>query len=131
MTTSDTTTSDRSTTFRSARRRLTVLAVVLAAAVPLAGCAGPTQPKEYGDAYRANFMIGCTGVEPNEQGQFVDPDLGSVPYCECVYQGLVDTVPFADVEAFEKQQATEEAGQIVVPPNIQTVYDRCKSSTGA
>ena len=116
---------------RSRGRAGVVGLVVAAAAMLLPACAGPTQPKEYGDAYRANFMIGCTGVEPNAEGQFVDPSLGTVPYCECVYQGLVDTVPFDQVESFEQQQAEAEAGQIVVPANIQAVYDRCKQSDPA
>ena len=113
---------------RDRPRRGPVLVGLLAATLALAGCAGPTQPKEYGEAYQANFMIGCTGVEPNEQGQFTDPTRGTVPYCECVYQGLVDTVPWEQVDAFEQQQSQEEAGQIVVPANIQTVYDRCKQA---
>lgn len=119
----------RRSTGRYRRAVIGVLGAVIAAAA-LIGCTGPTQPKEYGDAYKENFMIGCTGVEPNEEGQFVDPSLGTVSYCECVYQGLVDTVPFDQVEAFEKQQAESEAGQIVVPANIEAVYDRCRSSTG-
>jgi len=110
--------------------RLVVLLVACILAATTA-CSGQTQPREYGEKYEANFMIGCTGVEPNAEGVFSDPSLGTVPYCECVYDGLVEKVPFDQVEEFEKQQATEEAGQIVVPAPIQAVYDGCVQTNPA
>jgi hypothetical protein len=101
--------------------RATVVALALGALV-LSACGGQTQPREYGEQYEANFMIGCTGVEPNADGVFENPDLGSVPYCECVYE---------QVEQFEEQQAQEEAGQITVPAPIQAVYDGCAQTNPA
>jgi|688.fasta_scaffold798972_2 hypothetical protein len=114
------------------RRHIRAALVALAlGALVLSACGGQTQPREYGEQYEANFMIGCTGVEPNADGVFENPDLGSVPYCECVYDGLVEKVPFEQVEQFEEQQAQEEAGQITVPAPIQAVYDGCAQTNPA
>jgi hypothetical protein len=89
------------------------------------GCAGQTQPREYNAAYEANLMFGCTGVQPNADGEYEDPTLAPVSYCECLYDGLKEKVPFKDAEEFEKQQAEDEAGEIEVPKDIQAVYDDC------
>lgn len=105
------------------------LFAAVVALVALAGvaCGGvEQQPTEYGQDYEDNFMFGCTGVEPNSDGQYEDPSLAPVSYCECVYEGLVEKVPFDDAKEFEEQQAEEEAGQIEVPDNIQAVYDDCE-----
>lgn len=98
-----------------------LVAVLLASA----GCSAQTQPRSYGPDYEANFMFGCTGVEPNSDGEYENPKLAPADYCECVYDGLVKKVPFADAKEFEEQQAEESAGKIKVPKGIQAVYDAC------
>ena len=102
--------------------------VMVSALILLAGCSQQTQPREYGEQYEKNLMIGCTGVEPNDQGKYRDPTLGSVAYCQCVYEGLKEKVPFDDAKKFEEQQAEEKAGEIVVPKNIASVYDACRKT---
>jgi len=114
----------RSTSFRIA---VATTGLVLLAFVSSA-CSGQTQPRDYGDVYQANFMIGCTGVEPEENGTFTNPSLGSVPYCDCVYQGLVEKVPFDQAKDFEEQQAASQPGEITIPDNINQVYAACKQS---
>ncbi|MFZ4516907.1 MAG: hypothetical protein ACOYOP_00850 [Microthrixaceae bacterium] len=112
-------------------RRSRPAAVVLAAVsvvMLLAGCSQNQQPREYGEQYEKNLMIGCTGVEPNDQGKYRNPTLGSAAYCQCVYKGLVEKVPFDDAKKFEEQQAEEKAGEITVPKNIASVYDACKKA---
>lgn len=94
-------------------------------------CSGQTQPREYGEVYQANFMIGCTGVEPQDDGSFSNPTLGSPPYCDCVYQGLVEKVPFEQAKEFEDQQAASQPGEITIPDNINQVYESCKQSNPA
>jgi hypothetical protein len=119
--------SRRSTPLRLAvaTTSLVVLAFVSSA------CSGETQPGEYGEAYQANFMIGCTGVEPQEDGTFTNPSLGSPPFCDCVYQGLEEKVPFEQAKEFEDQQAESEPGEITIPDNINQVYEACKASNPA
>lgn len=108
---------------------LAPLSVVMVSVVTLlAGCSQNQQPREYGEQYEKNLMIGCTGVEPDEQGKYRNPDLGSVAYCQCVYKGLVEKVPFDDAKKFEEAQAEEKAGEITVPKNIASVYDACKKA---
>jgi hypothetical protein len=106
--------------------RLLLLPLV-GALVLLSACGQQTQPTGYGQDYKDNFMFGC-----NQQSKMYD-DPGGGPqapkdYCNCVYKGLVEKVPFDDAKKFEEQQADEKAGQIKVPKNIQTVFDSCKSA---
>lgn len=112
---------------RPSPARRALLPVVAAVAVLLgAGCSTVgRQPTDYGADYKANFMFGCTGVEPGRQ-----PTLASKSFCECYYKQLVEKVPFDDAKAFEEEQAKADSGKdIVVPKNIQQVIDECRAST--
>ncbi len=112
--------------------RVLLLALI---AIPLAvGCGVERQPTGYGDDYRDNFMIGCTGADPDGEPVKSDqaPDgvkLASKSDCECIYEGLEETVPFEDAKTFEEAQAEAEDGaDIEVPKNIQSVFDGCSDS---
>ncbi|MEX0767606.1 MAG: hypothetical protein WD029_03950, partial [Microthrixaceae bacterium] len=103
----------------------------LGAAV-ISGCGGAVaDPKDYGDVntknegYYGNLMYGCTGVRANEAGKYEDVTLENTDYCNCLYEGLKETVPFSDAREFDKYQATAQAGEIKVPTNIQTVQEKC------
>ena len=99
--------------------------VVAVFTLVLAGCGQQTQPTSYGADYKSNFIFGC-----NQQVKSPDGVGPRAPkdYCNCVYKGLVDKVPFDDAKKFEEQQADEKAGQISVPKNIQAVFDSCKKA---
>ena len=119
---------------RPARRTIRTVILVTACAIALSSCGGTVRdPNEYGDVttdgtgYYGNLMYGCTGVEPTD-GKYVDVKLESVDYCNCIFDGLKETVPFSDAKAFDKKQATEKAGEIVIPNNIQTVQEKCGTS---
>jgi hypothetical protein len=92
----------------------------------LAGCGVNPQPTEYGKDYRENFMLGCTGVDTEGNVPDGGEELASESVCECIYQGLVEKVPFDEAKEFEEQQSEAESGSdIEVPDNIQTVIDDC------
>jgi len=121
---------------RPVTRAVRGLSVAAVAALALTSCAGgQPQPTGYGEPTRdgsgfyGNFMYGCTGVEPNEDGEYVDEELESQEFCRCVYEGLSDPgagVPFSEVRAFEEAQAEAEDGDdIEVPRDIQRIMDRC------
>jgi len=114
---------------RSTVRPGRLAAVVLVAAMAvLSSCGGvKTDPRDYGDAYKENFMLGCTGKEANGTVPNDGQVLASKSYCECVYNGLTKTVPFDEAKQFEEAQAKAETGaDIKVPKNIQSVFDKCK-----
>lgn len=121
---------------RPVTRALRGLSLFAVAAVALAGCAGgQAQPREYGEVttdgsgYYGNFMLGCTGVEPNDDGEYVDEELESQDYCRCVFEGLKDPgdgVPFAEMQEFEDAQADAEDGaEITVPADVRRIMDGC------
>jgi hypothetical protein len=111
------------------------LAVLAVLAVPAAGCTGgQPQPRGYGEpttdgsGYYGNFMLGCTGVEPNAEGDYVDVRYESQDYCRCVYDGLRDPggVPFGEMQAFEEAQSeAADSSEITIPRNIKGVMDEC------
>jgi len=106
----------------SSRRRASFLGslLVVLALVVLAGCSGQQQPTDYGEDYKQNFMLGCTGV---------DGELASESQCECLYKGLEDKVDFDDAKTFEEDQEKAESGDdIKIPDNIQAVVDDCKEA---
>ena len=114
------------------------LSVVLVCAVALVGCGGVVRdPTEYGDVnsegegYYGNLMYGCTGVQPNDDGKYEDPTLGSEAFCKCLFQGLKETVPWDDAKEFDQAQAKEDAGDITVPSNIAKVQQKCGDSTSS
>lgn len=110
----------------------TILVVIVVAALTLVGCTGQArQPDNYGsanpdgDGFYGNFMFGCTGVTPID-GEYPDPTLESQTFCRCVYDGMKETVPFAEAKAFDEAQAAAEPGtEIAVPDNIAAIQERC------
>ncbi len=114
----------------TAAKKLLVAFVCLLVVV---GCSGQArQPSEYGEinskgeGYFGNLMYGCTGVQPTD-GKYINETLSSADYCECLFTGLKDTVPFAEVKKFEETQADAKAGdEITVPKGIAKVQRECK-----
>ena len=79
-----------------------ILAAIAIVAFALAGCGGQArQPDSYGsanpdgDGFYGNFMFGCTGVTPVD-GEYLETTLETKSFCRCVYDGMKDTVPFAE-----------------------------------
>jgi hypothetical protein len=103
-----------------------------ATALMLTACGGgqPATPDNYGepnpdgDGYYGNFMYGCTGVLPTD-GAYVDVTLGSEAFCRCVYDGMVETVPFDEAKRFDDAQAESAPGDITIPANIAAVQEGC------
>jgi hypothetical protein len=113
---------------RPLRRSLLVgaLAVLLGASA----CGQQRQPTEYGKEYKENFMLGCTGVDADGEVPPGGEKLASTSYCECVYEGLEDKVPFDEAREFEEQQSEADSGEdIEVPKNIQAVFDGCEAKS--
>lgn len=117
---------------RSLRRTMVVLgAVVLTFA--LGACTGAVrEPTNYGkvndkgEGFYGNLMYGCTGVTPDEDGNYVDEKLSSADYCKCLFTGLSDRVPFSDVRDFEKAQADAAADEEPpIPDEIARVQRDC------
>jgi hypothetical protein len=95
----------------------------------LSACGQATQPSEYGADYEKNFMFGCNEQQEVPEEDAADTTPGpqaSEDFCQCVYDGLQDKVPFEEVKQFEEQQAEEDAGEIEVPKAIQAVIDSCE-----
>lgn len=75
-------------------------------------------------------MLGCTGVEADGEVPPGGEELASKSYCECVYRGLEDKVPFDEAREFEEQQSEADSGEdIDVPKNIQAVFDGCEAKS--
>jgi hypothetical protein len=118
---------------RPAPRPVRLLIVGLVASVALVGCTGQqADPGEYGDVntendgYYGNFMFGCTGVEANDDGEYVDVKLENPDFCTCVFEQMMQTVPFADAKAFDEAQADAEEGtEITIPSNIDSARESC------
>lgn len=126
---------------RSVSRSFRALTVAAIASVALIGCTNggqAAQPKEYGDintenkGYYGNLMFGCTGVQANGDGEYVDVELESPAFCTCVFRGMKETVPFSEAKAFDEQQAeAEEGAEIELPASIDKVRTTCAESDSA
>lgn len=120
----------KSISLRNQSRRLRLAALgAVALVVPLA-CGVNPQPTDYGDDYEDNFMLGCTGIfqKGDKEGERSSDAVVFAPQdeCQCIYDGLVEKVPFSESKEFEEQQAEAESGdEIDVPDNIQKIYDEC------
>lgn len=117
---------------RGGQRASTVLATLLLVFLLGACTGGVREPTSYGEAnikgegFYGNLMYGCTGVEPDADGNYVDEKLSSSEYCRCLFEGLRDRVPFADVRDFEAAQADAEAGkEPAIPDEIARVQKDC------
>ena len=94
------------------------LIVAAAAALALGACAAgqPPDPDGYGEintdneGYYGNFMFGCTGVQANDDGEYVDVKLEQPDFCTCVYRGMSETVPFEDAKALHEKLQKESVG---------------------
>jgi hypothetical protein len=114
--------------------------VVAVSAVALVGCS-PTQasqPDGYGDVnddnegYYGNFMYGCTGVEANADGEYVDVKVAQPDFCTCVFRGLKETVNFSEMKEFDEAQAEAEDGETVeIPDDIERVRRSCDEDVDA
>ncbi|CAN5474134.1 hypothetical protein BH10ACT3_BH10ACT3_15340 [soil metagenome] len=121
---------------RSVRSSIRITMLSAVCALMLAACGGQvTQPKDYGEinskgeGFYGNLMYGCTGVTPNDDGKYTNTELGDANYCQCLYRGLEQTVPFDDAKKFDEAQAKEDAGEITVPKNIAAVQTKCNEDT--
>lgn len=116
--------------------RIVLASVGVVAAMMLSACGGgqPAAPENYGEpnpdgeGYYGNFMFGCTGVLPDDDGAYLDVTLASEKFCRCVYDGMVETVPFDDAKRFDEAQAEEKPGEITVPANIAAVQESCSDT---
>lgn len=129
---------------RPSVRPLCAVAVVIAAMFVAAGCVG-TEPTfgDYGevnpnnDGYYGTFMYGCTGVEAtgagdDPAGEYLPtedtPELLAPPaFCTCVFEGLKERVPFAEMQALEQDQAAADPGEFTLPRNVNTVREDCSN----
>lgn len=110
-----------------------VALVTILFAVLVTSCTGAVRdPTNYGkvnakgEGFYGNLMYGCTGVEPDADGNYVDEKLSSADYCKCLFEGLSDRVPFSDVRDFEEAQAdAEEGDDVEVPDEIARVQKDC------
>jgi len=117
---------------RSASRSIRRMSLLVVCAVALVGCGGQQRdPSEYGDVnsdgegYYGNLMYGCTGVEPDDDGKYVNAELENEAFCKCLFNGLKETVPFQDAKKFDEAQAKAEPGELDVPNNIAKVQQKC------
>lgn len=93
-------------------------------------CGVNPQPTGYGDDYRDNFMLGCTGVDP-DTGESPEgyEQLATEKQCACVYEGLEEKIPFDEAKEFEDAQAEADSGaDIEVPDNIAKVFADCENA---
>lgn len=108
---------------------MAILGVVTALALGVSSCGVNPQPTGYGDAYKDNFMLGCTGVDPDGKSPDGYEKLASTKQCTCVYEGLEEKVPFDEAKEFEEAQAKAESGaEIEVPDNIARIFKDCETS---
>ena len=109
--------------------RVVAGAATVAGLMLLGACGVNPQPTDYGEKYQENFMVGCTGVDTEGDVPSGGEKIAPVSTCECIYDGLVEKVPFDEAKAFEEAQADAESGDdIEIPENIQSVYDDCSDS---
>lgn len=113
---------------RSRSPRSILLGLALASLLALTACGQQTQPTDYGEQYEKNFMFGCheqADVPEEDPDQTTPGPQSGTDFCQCVYDGLEEQVPFEQAKAFEEQQAEDDAGDIEVPKPIQSVIDSC------
>ncbi|MCZ7631206.1 MAG: hypothetical protein M5U19_20130 [Microthrixaceae bacterium] len=121
--------SAETTRVASSRKGLVVIGLVAALAFLGASCGANTQPTGYGDDYKDNFMLGCTGVDTDGQSPEGYEKLASEKQCTCVYDGLEEKVPFEEAKEFEEAQAEADSGaEIDVPDNIAKIFEDCGMS---
>lgn len=131
---------------RSVPRSARALIIAVVASTAMLGCTGgqPPDPSSYGDintindGYYGNLMFGCTGVQADGAGDY---DTSSLPeadrlespgFCTCVFRGMKETVPFADAQAFDEQQAdAADDENIELPANINRVRTSCADDVDA
>lgn len=125
---------------RPVHRSARVLIVVIAASMALVGCTSGQKPEpdNYGEinteneGYYGNLMFGCTGVEANDDGKYVDVKLENPDFCTCIFRGMKETVPFPDAKQFDEQQAEAEEGTTIeLPANINKVRTTCAEDDSA
>jgi len=119
---------------RSSVRPLRAVVVLVVALLAVTGCVGlEPNPGNYGevnpnnDGYYGTFMFGCTGVEANEDGEYVDWTLENPEFCTCVFEGLSERVPFSEMQALEEAQAEAEPGEFTLPRNVDSVRQSCSN----
>ena len=111
------------------RNRTRYLLAILCLIPLAAACGVERDPSEYGDAYRENFMLGCTGLDENGDVPNGGEKLASKSYCDCVYEGLEEKIPFEEAKEFEEAQSqVEDDSDIEIPDNIQSVFDDCEGA---
>lgn len=106
---------------RTSRRRKLLLAVgaaVVIAAVIAAVVLITRQPAaDYDDVSRARFIEACTA----DGGESVSAT------CECIYEGIVSTVPYSRFDEVDRQlrERDPSTGPVELPADIDSIRQDC------
>ena len=106
------------------RRRARYAVGVALAVLLLGACTGrPPTPTSYGDTTQRNFSRGCLAEARQKDSGISDPE----QYCKCVYDKIVDTIPF---DRFKEVNSdlSDEPGPL--PSDLLKIRDSCVEGLG-
>jgi len=95
------------------------LAVLLLAVVALTGCKQDNTPSEYNDITKANFIAGCTQIDPNSGDTISDRNGAPAGVCNCAYDWFTENVPYNTTAKNADPKFANYGGKTFVELNIQ------------
>lgn len=115
-------------------RTVKILFVVFGLTLVGAGCAGSGEPDDYTAEVEENFMTAC--VEANDRGEGEPSIDDPQSYCDCVYTGYKENVPYEQFKAEDDQLRKDvESGLIKgiddLSADAQEIITGCIEATDA
>lgn len=95
------------------------MAVLLLTVVALTGCKQDNTPTEYNDITKANFIAGCTQIDPNSGDTISDRNGAPAGVCECAYNWFTDNVPYNTAAKDSDPRFANYGGKTFVELNTQ------------
>lgn len=93
----------------------------------LSSCTTDNTPKNYNADVQANYQKACLEANERKPG-IVDPS----KFCECTYQGFVDTVKFDKFKAYDDdvrdKNVTKRSQLEASYPEIARLIDSCTAA---
>lgn len=99
------------------RRRHLIAGVVIVLSLAIAACTGQSDPSDYGDDVRKNWMEGCTAP-----AGVADDGLGEEK-CGCIYDHVEENMDFSDFKAANSDRREEPT--VLEGPGWDEAFAEC------